>query len=151
NHPAAFGQAGNVNRALARERARIPCFGRGRHCRSRRQESADGHGEAYRSRSSNGFRRYAGRRRSLREDAVTAMFNLEGRTALVTGASGGIGSAIARALHGQGAVVVLSGTRVEALHSLKNELGPRSFAIACDLRDPAAVESLARSAEDAAG
>jgi 3-oxoacyl-[acyl-carrier protein] reductase len=79
------------------------------------------------------------------------MFNLDGRTALVTGASGGIGGAIARALHAHGAAVVLSGTRIEALHSLKKELGPRSFAVACDLHDPAAVELLARSAEEAAG
>src|SRR5947209_1479117 len=79
------------------------------------------------------------------------MFDLQGRTALVTGASGGIGSAIARALHAQGAAVVLSGTRVEALDSLRSELGPRSFAVACDLHDPAAVESLVKSAEQVGG
>ena len=82
---------------------------------------------------------------------MTVMFNLAGRTALVTGASGGIGCTIARVLHAQGAAVVLSGTRVEALHSLQKELGSRSFSVACDLHDPAAVDSLARSAEEAAG
>jgi 3-oxoacyl-[acyl-carrier protein] reductase len=79
------------------------------------------------------------------------MFDLSGRTALVTGASGGIGSAIARALHGRGAVVVLSGTRKDALDSLTKELGARAYSAACDLHDPVSVESLARTAEDSAG
>jgi 3-oxoacyl-[acyl-carrier protein] reductase len=79
------------------------------------------------------------------------MFDLTGRTALVTGASGGIGREIARALHAQGAAVVLSGTRSEALESLKGELGIRVHALTCDLHDPTSVEALPRSAEAEAG
>jgi 3-oxoacyl-[acyl-carrier protein] reductase len=79
------------------------------------------------------------------------MFDLSGKTALVTGASGGIGGAIARALHAQGAAVVLSGTRAEALGALKAELGERAFALACDLGDSAAVDALYGRAEEAAG
>jgi NAD(P)-dependent dehydrogenase (short-subunit alcohol dehydrogenase family) len=55
------------------------------------------------------------------------MFDLTGKTALVTGASGGIGGAIAKALHAQGATVILSGTRAEALEAVKAELGSRAF------------------------
>ncbi len=79
------------------------------------------------------------------------MFDLSGKTALVTGASGGIGGAIARALHAQGAGVVLSGTRAEALEALSAELGERAWTLACDLSDPAAVDALYGQAEDAAG
>jgi 3-oxoacyl-[acyl-carrier protein] reductase len=79
------------------------------------------------------------------------MFDLNGRTALITGASGGIGSFIARALHAQGAAVVLSGTRREALDSLTNELGARAFSVICDLHDSASVELLPKTAEDIAG
>jgi len=79
------------------------------------------------------------------------MFDLTGRTALVTGASGGIGGAIARALHAQGAAVVLSGTREEALQALKAELGDRAFVAAADLSDPASVDGLVGRAEAEAG
>ena len=79
------------------------------------------------------------------------MFDLSGKTALVTGASGGIGGAIARQLHARGAAVVLSGTRVEALTALAGELGARSFTVACDLGDSAAVDGLLAAAEAAAG
>ena len=79
------------------------------------------------------------------------MFDLTGKSALVTGATGGIGGAIARALHAQGAAVVLSGTRAEALESLKTELGSRAHVAACDLSDPASVEALPKSAEAALG
>jgi 3-oxoacyl-[acyl-carrier protein] reductase len=79
------------------------------------------------------------------------MFDLTGKTALVTGASGGIGGAIARALHMQGAKVVLSGTRAEALEALKGELGERAFAAVCNLADPVSVEALPKAAEAAAG
>jgi 3-oxoacyl-[acyl-carrier protein] reductase len=79
------------------------------------------------------------------------MFDLTGKTALVTGASGGIGGAIAKALHGQGANVVLSGTRAEALEALKAELGARAFVAACNLSDIADVEALPKKAEEAAG
>ncbi|HVW75930.1 MAG TPA: 3-oxoacyl-[acyl-carrier-protein] reductase [Rhizomicrobium sp.] len=79
------------------------------------------------------------------------MFDLSGKTALVTGASGGIGGAIARALHGQGAAVVLSGTRAEALEALKSELGARAFIAQANLSDTASVEALPKAAEEAAG
>jgi 3-oxoacyl-[acyl-carrier protein] reductase len=79
------------------------------------------------------------------------MFRLDGKVALITGASGGIGSAIARALHGQGAAVVLSGTRTEALETLAADLGERAFAHPADLRDPAAPDALVAAAEQAAG
>ncbi len=79
------------------------------------------------------------------------MFDLTGKTALVTGASGGIGGAIARALHAQGAHVVISGTRLEALTSLAGDLGGRVTPLACNLSDPAAVDGLIATAEEAAG
>ena len=79
------------------------------------------------------------------------MFDLSGKSALVTGASGGIGGAIARALHAQGATVGLSGTRVEPLEKLKAELGGRAHVLPCDLGDPAAIEALLKSADAALG
>jgi len=79
------------------------------------------------------------------------MFDLTGKTALVTGASGGIGGAIARALHAQGAHVVLSGTRAEALTALADELSERVSEAPCDLSDPAAVDALIEQAEKASG
>jgi 3-oxoacyl-[acyl-carrier protein] reductase len=79
------------------------------------------------------------------------MFDLSGKTALVTGASGGIGGDIAKALHAQGATVVLSGTRAEALETLRAELGERARMAPCNLSDTAAVEALPKAAEAAAG
>jgi 3-oxoacyl-[acyl-carrier protein] reductase len=79
------------------------------------------------------------------------LFRLDGRAALVTGASGGIGAAIARTLHAQGAAVVLSGTRRDALDSLAVELGKRAFVCPADLGDPAQAEALVEAAESAAG
>ncbi|HEY0145969.1 MAG: 3-oxoacyl-[acyl-carrier-protein] reductase [Methylovirgula sp.] len=79
------------------------------------------------------------------------MFDLSGRMALVTGASGGLGSAIARALHHQGATVTLSGTRKEALQTLADELKERVYVVPCDLADPVAVEQLVPEAEAAMG
>jgi 3-oxoacyl-[acyl-carrier protein] reductase len=79
------------------------------------------------------------------------MFDLTDRKALVTGASGGIGGAIAKALHAQGATVVLSGTRVGALQSLADELGERSHVIACDLSSSEAVQQLIKGCDDAMG
>jgi 3-oxoacyl-(acyl-carrier-protein) reductase len=79
------------------------------------------------------------------------MFELTGKTALVTGASGGIGGEVARALHARGARIVLSGTRAETLKDLKQELGARAHAITCNLRDPESVEALPKAAETEAG
>ena len=79
------------------------------------------------------------------------MFDISGKTALITGASGGIGGAIARALHGQGAQVVLSGTRQSALDALARELGGRATCVVCDLADGDAVDGLIGLAEEAAG
>jgi len=79
------------------------------------------------------------------------VFNLTGKTALVTGASGGLGGAIARALYGQGATVALSGTRREALEALAGDLGSRAHVLPCDLGDAAAVEALVPAAEAAMG
>jgi len=75
------------------------------------------------------------------------MFRLDDKVALVTGASGGIGAAIARALHAQGAVVALSGTRMDALEALAAELGPRAHACPADLKDPAAPDALVAQVE----
>mgnify|MGYP000330100681 FL=1 len=79
------------------------------------------------------------------------MFNLGGKTALVTGASGGIGGAIAKALAAQGARVALSGTRVEALEKVKAELGGDHVITPCNLSEPAAVDALIGQAETALG
>jgi 3-oxoacyl-[acyl-carrier protein] reductase len=79
------------------------------------------------------------------------MFSLHGKTALVTGASGGIGAAIARALHAQGAAVVLSGTRRDVLEGLAAELGERSHACPADLREAGAADALIAAAEAAGG
>ncbi|HEX3401753.1 MAG TPA: 3-oxoacyl-[acyl-carrier-protein] reductase [Acetobacteraceae bacterium] len=79
------------------------------------------------------------------------MFRLDGKAALITGASGGIGAAIARALHAQGAVVALSGTRRDALDALAAELGAQSFVCPADLRDASEPDSLIEAAEKAAG
>jgi 3-oxoacyl-[acyl-carrier protein] reductase len=79
------------------------------------------------------------------------MFDLTGKVALVTGASGGIGGAIAHALHAQGAAVVLSGTRAEALEALKAELGERAHVAVCNLSDLAAVDALLKTVESLAG
>lgn len=79
------------------------------------------------------------------------MFDLTGKGALVTGASGGIGAAVAKALHAQGANVAISGTRKEKLDALAKELGDRVHVLPCDLRDRAAVVKLAEEAEKAVG
>jgi 3-oxoacyl-[acyl-carrier protein] reductase len=79
------------------------------------------------------------------------MFRLDGKPALVTGASGGIGAAIARALHAQGAVVALSGTRRDALEALAADLGERAHVCPADLRDASEPDSLIETAEQVAG
>jgi 3-oxoacyl-[acyl-carrier protein] reductase len=79
------------------------------------------------------------------------MFEPSGKTALVTGASGGIGQAIARALHANGASVALSATRKDVLGSLADELRDKVHILPCDLADPQAVERLVPDAEAAMG
>ena len=79
------------------------------------------------------------------------MFDLTGKTALVTGASGGIGSDIARTLHARGATVTLSGTRAEALETLKAELGSRAHIAVCNLSEMAQVDELPKTAEGLMG
>jgi len=76
------------------------------------------------------------------------MFDLTGKTALVTGASGAIGGAIARALHAQGATVAVSGTRMDALDAVAAALGSRVHVLPCDLADKNAVEALVPAAEE---
>jgi 3-oxoacyl-[acyl-carrier protein] reductase len=79
------------------------------------------------------------------------MFDLSGRTALVTGASGGIGGAIAAALHARGANVVLAGRKQEPLDALKAVLGERAHVVVSDLADPAAADGLVTASEAALG
>lgn len=79
------------------------------------------------------------------------MFDLSGKTALVTGASGGIGGAIARAIHAQGGAVALSGTRRDALDALAAELGDRVAVCPADLREAQAAEALITAAETTLG
>ena len=79
------------------------------------------------------------------------MFDLSGKSALITGASGGIGGAIARALHGAGATVALSGTRVEALEGLASELGENAHITPANLSDAESLAALIGTAEEAMG
>ena len=79
------------------------------------------------------------------------MFDLTGKTALVTGATGGIGAAIARTLHQAGATIAISGTRASVLEELKAELGERVHVLICNLADSAQVENLVPAAEAAMG
>ena len=79
------------------------------------------------------------------------MFELTGKNALVTGASGGIGAEIARTLHAAGATVGLSGTRVDPLETLAQELGDRAHVLPCNLSDPTAVDALPKQAAEAMG
>ena len=79
------------------------------------------------------------------------MFDLTGKSALVTGASGGIGGALAKALHSAGATVGLSGTREDPLNALAAELGDRAYVLPCNLGDAEAVSALPKAAADAMG
>lgn len=79
------------------------------------------------------------------------MFNLNGKKALITGATGGLGAEIARALHHQGASVVLSGTRKEKLDTLAKELGDRAYVIACDLSNSEETQRLIPEVEATLG
>ncbi|WP_417468284.1 3-oxoacyl-[acyl-carrier-protein] reductase [Maricaulis sp.] len=79
------------------------------------------------------------------------MFDLTGKNALVTGATGGLGQAIAKALHAQGATVALSGTRENVLQDLAAELGERTHVLPCNLSDADAVDALPKQAAEAMG
>jgi len=79
------------------------------------------------------------------------MFELEGKCALITGASGGIGGSIARALYGQGAKVALSGTRIDPLKALADDLGDRASIVPCNLSDVDAVKALPQKASEEMG
>jgi len=79
------------------------------------------------------------------------MFDLSGKCALITGASGGIGAEIARVLHGAGATVTLSGTREDPLKALASDLGDRAHVLPCDLSDAEAVDALPKRATEAMG
>ena len=79
------------------------------------------------------------------------MFELEGKCALITGASGGIGGSIARALYGQGAKVALSGTRIDPLKALADDLGDRAFIVPCNLSDVDAVKASPQKASEEMG
>ncbi|WP_114963556.1 3-oxoacyl-[acyl-carrier-protein] reductase [Tritonibacter mobilis] len=79
------------------------------------------------------------------------MFDLTGKNALITGASGGIGGDIARTLHAAGATVALSGTRPDPLHALAEELGERAHVVTCNLSDAEAVEALPKQAAEVMG
>ncbi|WP_339632318.1 3-oxoacyl-ACP reductase FabG [uncultured Sneathiella sp.] len=79
------------------------------------------------------------------------MFELTGKCALVTGASGGLGAAIARGLHERGATVAISGTREDALNVVANELKVRVHVLPCNLSDMEAVDQLIKQAEEAMG
>ena len=79
------------------------------------------------------------------------MFDLGEKRALVTGASGGIGRAIVAGLHGQGATVILSGTRKDALHRLADELGQRAHVVTCDLKNSEGFQNLVKDCEDIMG
>jgi 3-oxoacyl-[acyl-carrier protein] reductase len=87
------------------------------------------------------------RHRALKSEELKAMFDLTGKTALVTGATGGLGGPIARALHQQGAVVALSGTRQEALDRLAGELNERVHVLTCNLADKQEADALVSQAE----
>ena len=82
---------------------------------------------------------------------IQKLFDLTGKTALVTGATGGIGAEIARTLHAQGAHVVLSGTREAVLQQLATSLGVRVSVAPANLSDPASVDGLIAAAETVAG
>jgi len=79
------------------------------------------------------------------------MFDLTGKNALVTGATGGLGQSIARSLHAQGATVALSGTRENVLQKLADELGERTHVLPCNLSDADAVDALPKEAAAAMG
>src|SRR5690606_15477057 len=120
---------------------------------SRGRQGPVGHRQAHRAGRGSDAAQHAGRPRSLRQEPLrgSEMFDLSGKTALVTGATGGIGGAIANALHAQGAHVVLSGTREQVLQEVAAQLGQRVSIVAANLADAEAVDGLVAKAEEAAG
>src|SRR5207244_8673811 len=106
-----------------------------------RRQGAWPNGQAHRPRRPGEQRRNDGGYRRAGEGDLT-MFDLSGLTALVTGASGGIGSAIARGLAAQGARLAVSGSNVDKLEAFRADLGGDHVALACDLSDAAAVDAL---------
>src|ERR1044071_1591497 len=129
------------HRLRSRSRARAH-----RHCATLRWHRCAKCGNAGRARS-----RFNRAGLESRKEGERHMFDLTGKGALVTGASGGIGGAITKALHGQGATVAISGTNKEKLESVAGELGSRVFVLPCDLRDRQAVAKLADEAEKTLG
>ena len=147
--PLASGRSGDGHGALARERRLDGAARRDRAVGDRGRKGADGHGPAHRPRAVGARRRHG--RRGARRGGEPVMFDLSGKRALVTGASGGIGGAVARALHGAGAAVALSGTRRDPLEELAGVLGERAHVLPCDLSDADAVEALPKRAAEAMG
>ena len=129
--------------------------------RARQRQGPGRAGEAHRAGCYSAFGRHGGRRiglQALKGHARTAerrkgetMLDLTGKKALVTGATGGLGGAIARRLHAQGATIALSGTRAEALEALAAELGERAVVTPCNLADKESVEALVPAAEEKLG
>ena len=156
-------RAGHRHRALARVGGLHGGSRRDAVFRDRRRQGAERPGQAHRRRRGRRFRRRARtilprprtrwQLRALRAAPRRrlSMFDLTGRTALVTGATGGIGGAIAQALHAQGATVAISGTRREVLDALAAKLGERVHVLPCNLSDSAEVEALVPAAEAAMG
>src|SRR5690606_34719708 len=152
--PSPAGRAGDRPRPLASTR-RLAGWRGGRHPlrRGRRRQGAVRHGQEDRPGRRGDAAERAGRPRSFRQEPLggPGMFDLSGKTALVTGATGGIGGAIAAALHAQGAHVVLSGTREAVLADVAGRLGERISTVTANLSDAGAVDALVDAAEGAAG
>src|SRR5205085_6439147 len=123
---------------------------RGRRVRRAWRQGARLNGQAHQSRRESHERHHDRRHRSACE-GDRMMFDLTGMTALVTGASGGLGSAIARALAGQGARLAVSGSNFDKLERFREELGGAHVAIGCNLADGAAVDQLVPQAVEALG
>ena len=158
----AAGAPGDGDGALARERASYGERGRGYADRGRRRQGAHRACAPHRPELERKRGRHCrGRRGPLGNFSIGAagsgsgeqhgMFDLSGKVALVTGASGGIGNAIAEALHAQGAAVALSGRRAEALEALASKLGEGAQAVPCDLADRDALAALPERAAEALG
>src|SRR5471032_214800 len=150
---AEVGGTGDCSRSLARKRSVHEDQRRRRADRMRLRQGPVRPGEAHRQGNDRYGAQYAGRYRSLSEDGLgdTRLFDLTGKAALVTGASGGIGGAIARMLHKQGATVTLSGTRSDVLEQLKGTMGERTHVVTAKMDDAADIDRLAKEAEAAMG